>query len=326
MKKELQNSSIGLDIQSSMILKGALSLLIVFHHLQYSDGLSYLNVFKHIGAPVVSIFFFLSGYGLMLSYKKKGLLYLNGFWRKRIGSILFPFIVVTLLYLFLDYLDKGLINYNFFNDLIFRGITPLPYSWFVFTIILLYAVFYAVFHINWLNIKWKISLLIIVTFFYIFFTKSVLVYDRAWWVSVLGFPSGILYVYYQEEIAVRLKGISRKFLGIIFLLGVCACLIITKSEWLYLFVYALIPVITLLLISCFDVPKFKSLIFLGDISYEIYLVHGACIVLLRGEHIYIRSGALYIIIVFLITIVTSFFLKSFLSTKKNNSHENTSNR
>lgn len=314
-----------LDIQSSKVLKGVLGVLIVFHHLQYGVELPYFHIFRHVGAPVVSVFFFLSGYGLMSSYIQKGMIYLNGFLKKRLWVIVKPFIIVTLFYLLLNYFDKGSLNSNILSDLIFKGITPLPYSWFVFTIILFYIYFYFVFSLKLLNNKWKIISLVTLTFLYILIVRNILEYDRAWWVSALGFPAGLIYKYYQQVLIGIFTGIYRKILGILFFLTVCVCLILTQNEWLYTLVYALIPVIAILMISCFDFPKPKLLVFLGDISYEIYLLHGVWIVLLRGKYINITSDACYVLTVFLVTIVTSYLLNISLNKKKK-LHESTSSR
>lgn len=295
----------GLDMTSSKVLKGGLSILIVLHHLQYGIEVPYFHVFKHLGAPAVSVFFFLSGYGLMSSYIQKGVAYLDGFWKKRIWSICSPFIMVTLFFLLLNYFDKGSFGANLLHDLVFKGITPLPYSWFAFTIILFYVAFYFVFCKKRVNTDWKITFLIVLTFFYILLTKNFLHYQREWWVSVLGFPTGLVFKYHQGAITIWFKGVFRKISGIFLLSVVCGCLMMTRTEWLYIFVYSLIPVITVLVISRLGIPKPRFLMFLGDISYEIYLLHGVWIVFLRGRHIYITSDYLYVFLVVLLTIVTS---------------------
>lgn len=314
-----------LDIQSSKVLKGALSILIVLHHLQYGVEVPYFNMFKHVGAPAVSIFFFLSGYGLMSSYIQKGIIYLNGFWRKRIWHIVNPFLIVTFLYLLMNYFDQNSFNSGMLTDLISEGITPLPYSWFVFTIVVFYTFFYCVFRSANLDINWKIICLLLLTVLYILTIKNILDYDRAWWVSVLGFPMGIIYKFYQKALTGILTGIYRKISGIIALSVLCVCLILTKNEWLYIFVYAFIPVITILLFNCVEMPKPRFISFLGNISYEIYLFHGVWIVLLRGNHIFIISNILYVLAVFSLTIVTSYLLNISLNKKKS-LHENTSSR
>lgn len=314
-----------LDIQTSKVLKGALSILIILHHLQYGVELPYFSLFKPIGAPVVSVFFFLSGYGLMSSYNQKGISYLNGFLKKRLWLIIEPFVIVTLFYLLLSYFDKGSLNSSILSDLIFKGITPLPYSWFVFTIVLFYIYFYFVFSIKMLNNKWKIISIVALTFLYILIARNILAYDRAWWVSALGFPMGLIYKYRQQALNVVFNSIYKKVFGLLFFSAVGACLIQTRTEWLYTLVYALIPVIVTLLISCFDFPKPKLLGFLGGISYEIYLLHGVWIVLLRGKYIHITSDAFYILTVFSLTIATSYLLNILLNKKKN-LHESTSSR
>jgi len=309
----------GLDIKSTTIFKGGLSILIVLHHLQYEVSIPYFNVFKHFGAPAVSIFFFLSGYGLMSSYIKKGNSYLDNFWGKRFGKILLPFVITTLLYLSLDYFDKGVCNVNLWNDLIYKGYTPLPYSWFVFTILLFYIGFYFVFILKNITTRGKLIFLFCLTFLYILVVKEILEYDRAWWVSVLAFPVGLLYKFRESTINILRNTLFRRFLGIVVVSVVCAVFILLKIELLYALVYMLIPVIVVLLMQLGTIPKSKFLMYLGNISYEIYLLHGIWIYLLRGKNIYIASDYIYVVLVLVVTIVSGSILHLILNKRNTSS-------
>ena len=61
-----------LGVKSTTGLKGFLSLGIVFHHLSQSvsTGGEFSN-FNYMGTYIVSVFFFLSGYGLYVQNKIK---------------------------------------------------------------------------------------------------------------------------------------------------------------------------------------------------------------------------------------------------------------
>lgn len=316
----------GINIETSGMLKGVLCILVILHHLQYGVDLAYLHVFKHIGAAVVSTFFFLSGYGLMSSYQKKGQAYFVDFWAKKFYKILWPFLIVNLLYLIFNSFDKGMIQPDLWKNFVTKGITPLPYSWFVFTIILFYPVFYFIFSLRQVSSVWKILLLTLSVFLYIFFMKNQMNFERSWWVSVLGFPMGFIFCSYQAKFWTFVNTDLNKILFILFFLAIGAGLALMKIEILYIFVYAIIPVIVITFISLFEIPRQKYLIFLGAISFEMYLLHGMWIFLLRGQMIQLHSDYTYVFAVFLLTLVTAYLLKLVLASQKKNPYENSPGR
>jgi membrane-bound acyltransferase YfiQ involved in biofilm formation len=55
------------DVNATLPLRGLLAILIVCHHI----GQHFSNIQTGIGTILVSMFFFISGYGLMVSYCKK---------------------------------------------------------------------------------------------------------------------------------------------------------------------------------------------------------------------------------------------------------------
>ena len=84
-----------LGVQSTNGLKGFLALGIVFHHLSewITTGIEFSN-FSYMGTYIVSVFFFLSGYGLYIqNERKEG--YLDNFLVKRLSRILIPFIFIS---------------------------------------------------------------------------------------------------------------------------------------------------------------------------------------------------------------------------------------
>lgn len=302
-----------LDIKSSVFLRGALSILIILHHLQYSVSLPYFSIFKSLGAPAVSIFFFLSGYGLMYSYLRNSNTYITSFWKNRFPKIIIPFVLVSIFYFILKYFDQGKINDQIIYNLIVLGNPPLPYSWFVYTIILFYLAFYFIFSpkAKGLNLKITLSFLLVTT--YIVITKEVLGYERAWWVSSLAFPMGLFFKYKEEYINQFLNSKIKHLLSIIILLVSCLFLISFREEWLYIVIYSLLPLLLMFFINLIPLPNFKLIVFLGGFSFEIYLLHGIWIDLLRGNTIYLNSDYIYILFIFILTVSSSYFLSKTLN-------------
>ena len=83
-----------LSLEYTKYLKGILALVVVFCHIQYDRiNLPIFKVFNYVGNFAVALFFFLSGYGLMSQYVKKGNKYLQGFFRKRILKLIIIYLV-----------------------------------------------------------------------------------------------------------------------------------------------------------------------------------------------------------------------------------------
>lgn len=60
-------------------LRGIFALTIMLCHIRITD-FAPLNVFNYLGYPIVGIFFFLSGYGMLTRIKQIGIdNYMNGF-------------------------------------------------------------------------------------------------------------------------------------------------------------------------------------------------------------------------------------------------------
>ena len=63
-------------------------------------------------------------------------------------------------------------------------------------------------------------------------------------------------------------------------------------------------------------PYNRALMFLGSVSYELYLVHELFILLLRGKHIYIASDTLWIAAVLICSLIAAYLFKCMLAPLK----------
>ena len=127
-----------LGVKSTTGLKGFLALGIVFHHLSQwvTTGEEFSN-FSYMGTYIVSVFFFLSGYGLYIqNERKEG--YLDNFLVKRLSKILIPFIAISSIYLIYRSLNGQELTISFFVNLFKKGSTVIYNGWFVNIIILIY--------------------------------------------------------------------------------------------------------------------------------------------------------------------------------------------
>jgi len=304
-------------INESQSTKGILSLLIVATHIQVAlPDIRVLSLFYGWGAPIVSLFLFIAGYGLMASYLKKGEEYLNGFLQKRVWKVLKPFLIITSIYIGLSYLDKGSLSATILSDLVLKGITPLPNSWFVFAIILFYIFFYISFRFN-TTMERKLLLSLVLSAAYLLAIRYA-GYDRCWWVTAFSLPAGLLYGYHESFFTAFLR-------KPIWLVGFvpASCLLIyllirSGAELLFPIAYIVIPLLIITLLSHFRFlqAQNRALAFLGSISYEIYLFHGVFIVLLRGNTVNISSDYIYMSLIYLLTILSAWCLNRGISRLK----------
>lgn len=300
------SSSLQLSKERVYVVKGLCAVLIVLHHLSYEvDG---LILFRHFGATIVSLFFALSGYGLVTCYRRLGDAYLNDFLTRRVlKSLLAPYLLAWLLY------NRMLNNQavpslsDSVKNLFTSGQVTLPESWFVYAILVFYLFFYIVCKLRIHQVGLVVCLLV---FAYMVIVSRV-GYSRCWYVSALSFPAGILYADYGQKVLQRyLKNGSYNHMFMLFCCLVLA-LYFTKSLVGYSLVYVFLP---LMLMSLFAQLNIEGLIkyrlgrYLCSLSYEIYLSQGIGMFVIRKMQ---WNGVSYVMGVFLLTFLAAYVLRCF---------------
>lgn len=141
-----------LSILQTNQMKGIAILIIIVHHVALALGNpGYLSLFHHLGFPSVSIFLVLSGYGIFLSVEKKGL---NNFFSKRVMRVYIPFILaMTYKILIFDYfiLNKTSRVCNSLLNIFLAPSTLDMNMWFIVYILFWYCITYVIFSLNKLN-------------------------------------------------------------------------------------------------------------------------------------------------------------------------------
>jgi len=129
--------------EATTILKGGMSLVIVWVHFSIFSPtpVSYSGYFAALGAPVVGMFLFLSGYGLMKSWQIHGVSFWNGFLKRRFSKLLCPLLVATLIFQIVQW-TQGIFSWSLISKGFLQGDPPLPFSWFVYEIAVLYLFFF----------------------------------------------------------------------------------------------------------------------------------------------------------------------------------------
>lgn len=287
------------DLDATLPLRGLLAILIVCHHIGqksagYIPGLS--CIFVSMGLQIVAVFFFISGYGLFVSYKKKGEKYLQGFLKKRYSKILPVFLVLSILCIFIDLYNGHSLTHLFHRYS--SGVTPLPYSWFIYAIIYVYAAFYLSALIG-KNITRTGVIFTAFLFLYIIIIRFIVGFPQYWYITILCTSAGYFTAYFERDIEEYLSSHRYIFFSsvIAFLfLSFCAmCKIIVISQelttlWLIAQAFSVYVIVRIL-----GFINWKILALVGGFSLELYLVHGIWLIYIL-PHLNIFSGvALYIV-------------------------------
>lgn len=271
-----------LGVQSTNGLKGFLALGIVFHHLSewITTGTEFSN-FSYMGTYIVSVFFFLSGYGLYVQNERKEN-YLDNFLVKRLSRILIPFIFISSIYLIYRSINGQALTTSFFMNLFKKGSTITYNGWFVDIIILMYVFFYISFKI-FSNRTVAILVNTLLIGGYIILAIK-LGYGFWWYNSSLPFVLGLLWAKNKKYI----DEILNKYYFII-LMCITGLLFISHQysfvlkklhlvdSYSYGFAANLDNIIftlfSILILRKIDFSN-KYLLFLGKISFELYMIHG----------------------------------------------------
>ncbi len=305
-------------------LRGFFTLVIVYHHLsQYLTEPGPFLPLQEAGLLCVAIFFFYSGYGVMKN-ALAGKSYFHHYFVRRYSKIFVPFYLCNMIYLAVYFFTgerfglglslKYLLGIRLIN----------PQSWYIIVIALFYLVFFLCFH---LIRKPSVSLLVLAAFQIAFPTycmvrgPGIALFQGDWWFNSSSlFLVGVILARYED----RIMAISRK--SYLFWLGLSALLFLflfpasirVKDQieallineqifvkemldnwisfiWQTLAVISFTAFVFLLTLKIRFSNRF--LIFLGNHSFELYLIHGLFLEILRGETVYVASDFLYTLLV-----------------------------
>ena len=255
------------------------------------------------------MFFFISGYGLMASLHKKGKIYLDSFYKKRFLKLLPPLLIATCIFICIRMCFEHLSAWNICYEMTL-GNPPLPNSWYMYALFILYIFFHAVFSICGVQGRKALNWMWIGSFAYIA-CILLLGWGYWWYTSVLSFNIGIEYACMSQGVQsfVRKKLISFFVGSILFLLVFIFIYLRFVSDGMkiasLIALNVTLPIVMVWVIQVLGIVNLTSLKFLGGISYELYLVHGIFIYLSKNYYSY---GGTLIIVCYTLSIVTAFML------------------
>ena len=317
-----------MSVKKSKNILGLFSILIMMHHLGQKTSAAWvpaivrqrgLEVFVPIGYLLVSFFFFCSGYGLIKSMRTKED-YFKGFLVKRLNRVLMAFIITEVIYLIA----------RIVNDVMELPLNP--YSWFIYTIIILYIGFFLIY-----RRENKSSFLLMAVWILAYSVICYILIKGNWWMNATPvFLLGIYIADHEDKIKKKIPMII--VAGVIF---VVTFVLSENRDAIYRAMnisdYGIINIATIILqivaCSCFSLVIYllasfkpdsekenvisKVLSFYGSMTLEFYLIHGL-FVQMFGHHFmndstapiyYIKSFFVYVIVVFALATASAFVLK-----------------
>lgn len=264
-----------MDRNYTLLLKGIAILCVVFSHLGNANN---LRIFAPLGGIGVALFLICSGYGLNES-SKKGFSVIS-FWKKRVFSVIFPYLLVRTIYVIVT-------NSFSLKDFVLDVLCIKPkysYGWYLPYILIWYIIFFVsqIAEMRF-GFRGKISVLVLFSVLSFLFAPSELQAEQC-----ISFTTGVILSYYSNK---KLNQIikERRFIlssGFIILGAipfVVKQLCSIESEFVLYFLqlgYKYLWAMALLVVLMLVVNKFSInlITFLGKISYEIYLLHGYLVI------------------------------------------------
>lgn len=293
-----------LNRYNTTVCKGLAIIFIILSHLGAYFGLRILTPLGGIG---VAIFLILTGYGLLESYIMNGL---NCFWWKKIVKIFFPYFIVESIFLISQKIDLNF--YNLFLD--YTLIKPVyPYSWFLNFLLLNYFIFFIVFSIK-IQLQNKIFIFGIISILIYVYSNEIRA-EQA--ISVF---LGILMSNYKNKL---IKYKKKNWLMLFFIIGI-TFLSLKQLSFIREFSPIIFNAIQLFikvplgLFVIFSTSHFNHafLYFLGNISFEIYLIHAFTIRLISTKVTF--SNITFFLILTLFNAFIFSKILNLLNTKRNN--------
>lgn len=302
-------------------LKGAFAIFVLAHHLYQEINIvpnGIINyIFLSLGYLSVSVFFFLSGYGLSLSYQLKGNEYLSRFSQNRIAPFYLQICLLNVMYFLLNWFIHGAPNINSLINSFFLKTYLIRNGWYLMVAFLMYISFYYVYTLLRNDFHRLFALTLILTA-YTF--SCIHLFERGtwWYESNFSFLAGILFgTLYGCNLEIKQSIHTMILLVSTFIFILTYYLLYAKSFTFN--TYILLKTISsiffaisvCLLTAKFDFSNSKIYKLFGNIShisFEIYVSQGLFLSLLHSNAIYINNRLCYFFIVIFSTIIFSLFL------------------
>jgi len=310
-----------LSLKTCNSIRGILAIIVLFHHIAQRTTSGFLfQEFGNLGFMPVSLFFFFSGYGLMKKYISDEN-YKEGFIKKRIPTLLIPYIIVIILYWIMYACYGHSYTINEMLEILSRGYIIASASWYIVDIIILYFIFFL--SMKLLNKKYNLIILInlIFSILLMIILKNI-GWGEYWYNTIIVSTLGMFWAYKEESIIRFLN--KSYFITLPMFIALFLILYLNKNLFVRLlnFEYASV-IITLIIGILFSIIMImfskkviignKILDFIGKISLEVYLLQGIFAYIFRTGIFSISNDFLKSLMIIIFTFIFSFLFNKIFS-------------
>lgn len=292
------------------VLKGLCALIVIYVHINKDFSNPLQDAIGSFAYICVTLFFLVSAYGMMKSVEQKSDIYLKYFWRNRLVSLLIPCLMVNIVSFGINVINECKSDFSVLYHL--NSYVAVLLQWCL--------LFYVV---EWFRLKWfkecklltdfiLIAGVVISSLYNYFFIDAEVSAQSGWCFERMGLVYGILlYRYFDDFVAWMNKNRWTK-VSVLVILGGFSELAYLKFKLVYFYGAYLLKIILglILLVLIFTSTsnrRFSNKInlWLGNISYEVYLSHGLVMgALYVWLHADVNSG-FFIFLTVMVTLVLS---------------------
>lgn len=309
-----------LSLPQTAALKGILAICVLLCHTIPASKVFYGNILSpligSLGYLSVSVFFFLSGYGIMTQYSIKKEKYLHSFLKRRVLSIyLLTVFLIAIYWIFHRLLGQNDPLYSIISSFLI-GNTIVSNGWYLQVIVLFYLIWYLC--VYFIRIPKLRSVALGGAIILYMFAAALLFSGSTWYECSLSFILGMLFQQNRERIEQTFFKTKHRYIRWLILV---ACLF----AGFYVAVHITYPVnvsingiirigfkclssplfcmLVILVLAVLNLEQCRILRYLGKISIEIYVLQGIPLALFRWKSLCIEKGWLYNIVVIASTII-----------------------
>lgn len=317
-KNKLQNNADELFSKDyTTVLKGVCCIIVVMVHVKGAYQNILQDTIGSFGFVCVTLFFMVSAYGMQRSVERKPN-YLRHFWRNRLLALLIPCLLINICFYLINRLSGGNASVKTLLHINNYVVVLLGYClWF-------YLVMKAK---EWLKIQhtWMTDLLlatgVILSSLYSYYSvkPGVVSAELGWCYERWGLVWGLLMYRFLPIIKQWLVGSRMKKLILFSFLALVVGVAYLKykdvyfyGEYLLKITLGIVIITWMLLLTVKRKYGNRISLYLGNISYEVYLSHGMVMSVLASFCPQLSSG-MFIFITYLVTILFSMGIYSISS-------------
>lgn len=269
-----------MGLSQTTAIKGFFAVVIVMSHMlsytmiMFPGDAVYAKIINYIGQLMVTLFFFYSGYGIVVSLEKKKDYY-DTFLKTRLLKLLLHFDIAVFLFLILNIaLSKSYPLNQYITCWIGWG-TIGNSNWFIFDTFIFYIIAFVAMTIKKHTGTGMKIFASVVTVMCLFFWAIMFMHfgrEATWWFNtIFCFPAGIWYGVFKGKIDLFAKKWYFYWPALLMICGVFAYLYTKRFDVIYFSVLA--PVFCVLITFITMKVKFdnKILAWLGKHSFSIYI-------------------------------------------------------